>query len=113
MRSDRWLIPIAFLGFVSLGLPDGVLGVAWPSLRRTFERPIDHLGFILLASMTGYLTASLAGGALVSWLKVGRLLTGSGLLVAAGATIWGLTPAWTPILVGALALGLGATRGLG
>ena len=41
---SRWLVPLAFLAFVSLGLPDGVLGVAWPSLRRSFQQPIDRLG---------------------------------------------------------------------
>ena len=44
MRRDRWLVPLAFLAFVSLGLPDGVLGVAWPSLRRSFDRPVEQLG---------------------------------------------------------------------
>jgi MFS family permease len=77
---QRWLIPLAFLGFVSLGLPDGVLGVAWPSLRRSFERPVDHLGLILLATMAGYLVSSFAGGALVARLGVGRLLASSGAL---------------------------------
>ena len=35
----RLVVAIAFAAFVSLGLPDGVLGVAWPSIRRTFGRP--------------------------------------------------------------------------
>jgi fucose permease len=104
----RWLVPLAFLAFVSLGLPDGVLGVAWPSLRRSFDRPVDHLGLILLATMAGYLASSFSGGALAGRLGVGRLLLWSGLLVAASAATWALTPAWPPLLVGALASGLGA-----
>jgi fucose permease len=105
---DRWLVPLAFLAFVSLGLPDGVLGVAWPSLRRSFDRPVDHLGLILLATMAGYLASSFSGGALVGRLGVGRLLLWSGLLVAASAAAWALSPAWPPVLAGALASGLGA-----
>ena len=105
---SRWLVPLAFLAFVSLGLPDGVLGVAWPSLRRSFDRPVDHLGLILLATMAGYLASSFSGGALVARLGVGRLLVWSGLLVAASAATWSLTPAWPPVLAGALASGLGA-----
>jgi fucose permease len=103
-----WLIPFAFLGFVSLGLPDGVLGVAWPSVRSSFGRPVDHLGLILLATMAGYLASSFAGGTLVARFGVGRLLAGSGLLVAASATTWALTPVWPPLILGALASGLGA-----
>jgi len=109
-RSDRsrWLVPLAFLAFVSLGLPDGVLGVAWPALRRSFDRPVDHLGLILLATMAGYLVSSFSGGALVARLGVGRLLLWSGLLVATGAGLWAATPVWPPILAGAFASGLGA-----
>src|SRR5262245_54965078 len=46
-RPHRWprfachtgVAVFAFLAFISLGLPDGVLGVAWPSVRRTFDLP--------------------------------------------------------------------------
>ena len=31
------LLILAYVGFVSLGLPDAVLGIAWPSLRAEFE----------------------------------------------------------------------------
>ncbi len=101
-------MPVAFLAFVSLGLPDGVLGVAWPSLRRSFDRPVDQLGLILLSTMAGYLASSFCGGLLVARLGVGRLLLASGLLVAASAGAWAATPAWPPVLLGAVASGLGA-----
>ena len=101
-------MPVAFLAFVSLGLPDGVLGVAWPSLRRSFDRPLDHLGAILLAMMAGYLFSSFCTGLLVARLGVGRLLLASGLLVAASAAAWAATPVWPPVVLGAVASGLGA-----
>ena len=108
-RSRRsWLVPLAFLAFVSLGLPDGVLGVAWPSLRRSFDRPIDQLGLILLATMAGYLASSFSAGALLERLGVGRLLVSSGLLVAASAAAWAATPWWAAVVAGALVSGLGA-----
>jgi fucose permease len=108
-RSRRWwLVPLAFLAFVSLGLPDGLLGVAWPSLRRSFDRPIDQLGIILLAMMAGYLASSFGAGALLERLGVGRLLVASGLLVAAGAAAWAATPWWGLVVAGALVSGLGA-----
>ena len=108
-RSRRaWLAPLAFLAFVSLGLPDGVLGVAWPSLRRSFDRPIDQLGLILLAIMAGYLASSFSAGAVLEHLGVGRLLVASSLLVAVSAAAWAATPWWVPILGGAFVSGLGA-----
>jgi fucose permease len=93
---------------VSLGLPDGVLGVAWPSLRRSFDRPIDQLGLILLAMMAGYLASSFSAGAVLERLGVGRLLVASSLLVAVSAAAWAATPWWVPILGGAFVSGVGA-----
>jgi fucose permease len=104
----RWLVPLAFLAFVSLGLPDGVLGVAWPSLRRTFDRPIDQLGLILLSMMAGYLASSFGGGAVQERLGLGRLLVASCLLVATSAAAWSATPFFLPIVVFAFVSGLGA-----
>ena len=37
--SSHLLIGLAYVGFVSLGLPDGLLGVAWPSIRTFFHLP--------------------------------------------------------------------------
>ena len=103
-----WLVPLAFVAFVSLGLPDGVLGVAWPSLRRTFDRPIDQLGLVLLSTMGGYLVSSFSAGAVLARLGVGRLLVTSSLLVATSAVAWATTPWWILIVAGAFVSGLGA-----
>ncbi len=110
MSRDRrsWLVPLAFLAFVSLGLPDGVLGVAWPSLRRSFDRPIDQLGLVLLSTMAGYLASSFSAGAVLARLGVGRLLVTSSLLVAGSAFLWAATPWWPLVPAGAFVSGLGA-----
>ncbi|PYT07758.1 MAG: MFS transporter, partial [Acidobacteria bacterium] len=42
------LVALAYLSFVSLGLPDGLNGVAWPSIQDYFHLPIDALGWLLL-----------------------------------------------------------------
>jgi hypothetical protein len=39
-RSGRSLSLIALLAFLSLGLPDGVLGVAWPFMQRSVALPM-------------------------------------------------------------------------
>ena len=39
--------------FVVLGLPDGMLGTAWPSMRATFGAPVSALGLILLVTTAG------------------------------------------------------------
>src|SRR5262245_41709816 len=51
------LVLVALLGVVSLGLPDGVLGVTGPSMRRAFDLPVSGLGVLLAAAMSGYLVS--------------------------------------------------------
>jgi hypothetical protein len=40
-RAGLMFVALAYLGFVSIGLPDGLLGVAWPSIRAYFDLPLD------------------------------------------------------------------------
>jgi fucose permease len=106
--TGRSLPVIAILAFVSLGLPDGVLGVAWPSMRRSFELPMSGLGVLLAAAMLGYLVSSFASGALVARLGVGRLLAVSSGATAASALGYALAPAWALVVLAGVLAGLGA-----
>src|SRR5688500_7436510 len=65
---------LSFIAFVSLGLPDAVLGVAWPSLRDAFDLPQARLGLVLSASAAGYMTSGMLAGKLLGRMGVGRLL---------------------------------------
>ena len=40
------LLAVIYLAFISLGLPDSVLGVAWPSMRSGFGQPLEAAGLI-------------------------------------------------------------------
>ena len=106
-RPDPPLLALAFLGFISLGLPDGLLGVAWPSIRRSFGISLDALGALLLTTTSGYLVASLSSGPIVARLGVGRLLAMSGFLTMAGLLGYVLAPGWWAMV------GLGLLAGLG
>ena len=82
-RTEPLLILLAYLAFVSLGLPDTVLGVAWPSLRERFELSQAAIGAVLVANMSGYVASGLVAGQLAGKLGVGGLLgTSSGLVAA-------------------------------
>ena len=41
------LIVLIFLAFIALGMPDGLLGVGWPSIRAGFGQPLDAIGLLL------------------------------------------------------------------
>ena len=104
----RLRVALAFVAFVSLGLPDGVLGVAWPSIRATFDRPLGHLGQLLAAGITGYIVSSFLGGQVVRAIGVGRLLLASSVVVAAALAGYSLAPVWGVVLACAALAGLGA-----
>ena len=106
--SPRTLTLLAFLAFISLGLPDTLLGVAWPSIRATFVRPISDLGQLLACGAAGYLLSSFLGGEIVRRAGVGRLLIGSTLLVAIALVGIAAGPVWYVLLPCAFVSGLGA-----
>lgn len=39
-----FLVALAYLAFFSIALPDTVLGVAWPSMRLSFDQPTSAAG---------------------------------------------------------------------
>lgn len=108
-RPQAWIgsISLAYIAFVSLGLPDGLLGVAWPSIRTGFALSLDALGSLLFSTMAGYLTSSFLSGRLAARFGVGGLLALSCCLTGAGLFGYTLAPAWWVMV------GLGAVAGLG
>jgi fucose permease len=61
-------------GFFLLGMPDGMLGVVWPSMRSGLHLPIDALGALLLGATGGYLVSAGASGTVLRRLHLGPLL---------------------------------------
>ena len=57
-RAAAAVVGLQIALFVVLGLPDGALGVAWPSMRGGFGRPLGDLGVVLALNTTGYLAGS-------------------------------------------------------
>ena len=106
--SKLGLILLAYIAFISLGLPDGLLGVAWPSIRANFSRPLDSLGWLLMATTTGYLTSSFLSGRIMARLGVGGLLAVSCALTGAGLIGYTLAPAWWIMVALGVVAGLGA-----
>ena len=95
-KTSLLLIGLAFLGFISIGLPDGLLGVAWPSMRAYFGLPLDALGGLLALYTAGYLLASFSSGGLLARLSVGALLALSCLatglsLIGYALAMWGVS----------------------
>jgi fucose permease len=102
------LLLLAFIGFVSLGLPDGLLGVGWPSIRAFFSLPLDALGALFITSTSGYVVASFASGWLLSRMRLGTLLSASCLTTAASLICFAVAPSWGWMVAAGLLAGFGA-----
>jgi fucose permease len=96
--------------FVVLGLPDGMLGTAWPSIRLTFGVPVGDLGLILLLATAGSVLVTAFVGSLIRRLGVPALLAVAGLTATAGYAGFALAPGlWLMLGVAVLA---GAAAGM-
>ncbi|QSB15745.1 MFS transporter [Natronosporangium hydrolyticum] len=102
------LLLLAYLGFISLGLPDGMLGVAWPYMRVDFDRPAGAIGFVLLVLTAGYLLSSVSAGFMLARFGVGRLLATSTGLAATGLLGFAAAPGLVPMVLVAGLLGASA-----
>ncbi len=96
--------------FVILGLPDGLLGTAWPSMRASFGAPVGDLGLILLISTVGSVLVTAFVGPLIRRLGVPALLAVAGVLAAVGYAGFAAAPGlWLVLSVAVL---LGASAGM-
>ena len=107
-KSGLVLIALVYLAFVSLGLPDGLIGVAWPSIRAYFNLPLDALGSLLVMFTAGYLVSSFISGRVLSVMSVGTLLALSCLATAVSLIGYAFAPVWLMIVTLAIVAGLGA-----
>lgn len=103
-----FLLFICYLGFVSLGLPDALIGVAWPSVRRAFELRQSDISWIFIGSGCSYFLSSFFAGRLLKLFTVGVLLAGSSALVALSGFDYALARAWPFFAAGSLLHGLGS-----
>jgi fucose permease len=102
------LVLLAYVAFIALGLPDGLLGVGWPSIRASFSIPLDGVGMLLTAVVTGYMTSSFMSGMLLARLGVGRILAISCALTGLALIGYTLVPVWWMMVLLGVIAGLGA-----
>src|SRR5678816_3640137 len=91
-RRSTLLLVIAYVGFISLGLPDALIGVAWPRVRDTFGVGQGAAALIFLGSGFSYFLSSLLTGRLLNRWGVGLLLAVSSALVAMGNAGYATAP---------------------
>ena len=107
MSRSTLLLLLCFIAFISLGLPDAILGVAWPSMTGELDATLDRLGLIIVGGTSGYIISSFMTGAVLRLIGVSWLLIGSGLLTTVGLILVTVVDSWLYLPFSALISGLG------
>ena len=67
------LLAIIYLAFISLGLPDALLGSAWPTMYREFGVPVSYAGGISMIIAVGTIVSSLQSDRLTRRFGTGKV----------------------------------------
>ena len=102
------LLLVIYLAFISLGLPDSMLGAAWPLMRSELGLPLEGAGLVSVIITVGTIISSLLTGALIRKLGTGRLTTLSVLTTALALLGYSFTTSYLWLCLMAVPMGLGA-----
>jgi fucose permease len=106
-RAGLVVLGLSLAGLLAVGLPDGALGVAWPSIQAEFDRPLGSLGWLLTGWTIGYLSGSAASGPVAVRFGTGRLLVAAGLASVVGYAGYTFVPSWVGLVAFSVVLGAG------
>ena len=102
------LLLLAYLAFLGISLPDGLLGVSWPSMSVSFGQPVGALGLVLPFAVVSSMLSSASTGVLLTRIGLGRILAGSIGLYALGLSAQSLAPGFWVFVVAAVVLAAGS-----
>lgn len=102
------LLAIIYMAFISLGLPDSLLGAAWPTMRVDLNAPISMAGAVAMVCSAGTIVSSLMSTRMINRFGTGKVTMLSTALTALALVGYALAPAPWLLFVVAIPLGLGA-----
>ena len=102
------LLPIIYVAFISLGLPDSLLGSAWPSMYPQLGVPVSYAGIISMIISAGTIVSSFFSDRLTRKFGAG-LVTAVSVLLTAGALFgFSVSDSFYLLCIMAIPYGLGA-----
>jgi fucose permease len=104
--ATRSVDTLALGAFVALGLPDGMIGTAWPVVRHGFGAPLADLGLVLIVATTGGVASSAVAGLVLARLGLARTVMLAGTIAALGAVGVATAPGLVLFVLSGAALGV-------
>ncbi len=102
------LLPLIYLAFVSLGLPDALLGAAWPVMHQDLGVNVSLAGLVFMTTSGGTILSSLCSDWLTSRFGAGRVTAFSVGLTALALFGFSVSTEYWMLLLFAIPYGLGA-----
>lgn len=108
MRFTFLLLPIIYIAFVSLGLPDALLGAAWPDLHRELAVSVSFAGIITFIISCGTVISSLLSNFMNQKFGTGKLTAFSVFMTAVALFGFSISGNFWMLCLWAIPYGLGA-----
>jgi fucose permease len=102
------ILIVIYLSFISLGLPDSLLGSAWPSMYNSLNVPLHYAGFISMTIAGGTVISSIFSARIIKRFGTAPVTVVSVLMTAAALTGFSFSHAFWTLCLCAVPLGLGA-----
>ena len=102
------LLAVIYLSFISLGLPDALLGSAWPVMYPAFSVPVSYAGLVSTIITLGTIVSSLMSDRLTHRFGAGKVTAFSVALTALALMGFSCSGSFFPLLLWAIPYGLGA-----
>lgn len=102
------LLVIIYIAFISLGLPDSLVGSAWPVMHRDLQVPVSYMGIITMLISGGTILSSLLADRLTRKFGTGLVTAVSVFLTAAALFGFSISDSFLLLCLWAVPYGLGA-----
>ena len=103
-----FFLVIIYLAFISLGLPDSLLGVSWSLMQTEFVAPLETAGLLFMTIAGGTIISSFVSGAVLNRFGTGMVTFFSCLMTAGALLGFYFAPSLVWLFICAIPLGLGA-----
>lgn len=102
------LLIIIYIAFISLGLPDSLIGSAWPVMQTDINVPVSYVGIVTIIISGGTIVSSLMSGKVTDRFGTGAVTAVSVCMTAAALLGFSISNSFAALCLWAVPYGLGA-----